>query len=210
VFLSHPDQWDLFAARNFRLHGGLDAGNYGFVYFLFLLAGDVKLSAVLRHWDVVIGVIRLLALMTTAWVVFHSRQRDVRLGVAALLLAHFLTYQHVWEHHMSGVCVLAALLLTVPHRRRHASATLWLCFLLLALPTPFGLLDSAKDPRVWDPSQHWPRYASYVTVLSKVAPTFALYVAVMADLCAGGLLPPGEAIRAATTRARPRPPGARG
>lgn len=29
-------------------------------------------------------------------------------GVCAMLLAHFLTYAHVWEHHMSAVLVLAA------------------------------------------------------------------------------------------------------
>lgn len=54
--------------------------------------------------------------------------------------------------------------------------------LLLALPTPFALLDVTKDASLWDPSLHWPRYAFYVLILPKVLPTMALFLFAVAEL----------------------------
>ena len=200
-FMRHSEQWQVFFNRNFRIYGGFHAGNYGFVYLLRLLVVDGDITVVLQHWGEVVGAFRVLTLTATALLVFHSKRRAVPVAVSALILAHFLTYQHVWEHHMSGVCVLGALLMTVPDRRRLTSAAVLFSLVLLALPTPFALLDVAKDPKVWDPSLQWPRYDSYVLVLSKVVPTLILFLAVVVELCSSGLMSPFEAIRSALTKA---------
>ncbi len=83
-------------------------------------------------------------LAATALLVFHSRESRVRVGVSALLLANFLTYQQVWEHHITGVCVVAAILMTVPNYTRLRYVSVLFCLLLLALPTHFGLMDIGK------------------------------------------------------------------
>jgi hypothetical protein len=46
---------------------------------------------------------------------------------------------------------------------------------VLAVPTLFGILDTAKDPSIGDPSVDWPRWASYLLVLPKVAALWILY-----------------------------------
>jgi hypothetical protein len=200
-FMRHPEQWQVFFDKNLRIYGAPhSAGNYGFVYLLQLLVEDGDSTAVLQHWGKVVGAFRVLTLAATALLVFHSKRRAVPVAVSALILAHFLTYKHVWEHHMSGVCVLGALLMTVPDRHRLTSAAVLFSLVLLALPTPFALFDVAKDPRVWDPSLQWPRYNSYVLVLSKVVPTLILFLATVADLCSSGLMSPFEAIRSALTK----------
>jgi len=206
-FAYHPAQWRTFYKLNFLSKGGLNAGNYGFVYLMSLLANDGHASSVLANWERFVSVTRFVLLGSTALLVFHSRRATVIAGVSALLLAHFLTYQHVWEHHMSAVCVLAAMLMTVPDRGRRRTAATLSCLLLLAVPSPFALLDAAKDPIVFDPALHWPRYASYVNVLSKVVPTVALYVIAMLDISRGGFMSPRAAIRSAwspTTSLLPR------
>ena len=83
---------------------------------------------------------------------------------------------------MSGVVVIGAMLMTIPDRRKTAFAVVLPALLLLALPTPFALLDVTKDASLWDPSLHWPRYAFYVLILPKVLPTMALFLFAVAEL----------------------------
>ena len=128
---------------------------------------------------------------------FHSGRAAVITGVAALILAHFLTYQHVWEHHMTAICVVGAMLLTVPDGTRGRYVAVLCCLFLLAMPSPFGLFDTVKDPSMFDPAAYWPRYASYITVLSKVLPTATLYAMVMFEIFRGGLVTPRQAIETA-------------
>lgn len=198
-FIHEPAQWSIFFQANFMPRGGLHTGNFGFVYLLQLIAEDGGITLLIRHWDTLIGVFRFILLMSTALLVFHSRNSSAREGASALLLAHFLSYQHVWEHQMSGVCVVAAMLMTVSGCKSLRYIAVLLCLLVLALPSPSGLLDVAKDPLVWDPSKNWPRFASYITVLSKVIPTAALYVISMSGVLQCGLRTPRCAIRAALT-----------
>ena len=200
-FMRHPDQWMSFYNTNFVLKGGLDAGNYGLVRLLQLFVEDLQITVIAQHWSNWIRVFRYATLTATALLVFHSKNKSVLVGVSALLLAHFLTYQHVWEHHMSGICVLGAVLLTDHDRRKVSAVAILFSLLLLALPTPFGLLDSSKDPTVWDPSIQWPRYASYLLVLSKVVPCIVLFLFSVTCLCKNGLMSPRDAIRSALTKA---------
>jgi hypothetical protein len=102
------------------------------------------------------------------------------------LLAHFITYQHVWEHHISGILVISAALLTVPQRRKASSAFILGMMLILALPTPFGILDTAKNAALADPAVDWPRVYSYLIVLPKAIPMFALFIMCLVDLSRQG------------------------
>ena len=193
-FLYHPGQWTTFYNANFHPHGGLDAGNYGFVRLLNLVAEDGRMLANPQNWQSWVEILRLVILATVALLVIHSRSKSILVGVSALLLAHFLTYQHTWEHHMSGLCVIAAMLLTVPDRPVFFTKSVFVSLVLLALPTPFGLFDVAKNPSVYDPSVSWPRAAVYLLVLSKVVPTLILFLSCVVYLCKGGLMATGEAM----------------
>jgi hypothetical protein len=144
-------------------------------------------------------------LAATSLLVFHSRRGSVLVGASALLLCHFLTYQHVWEHHMSGVCVLGAVLLTTRDRGKLLTVALVASLLLLSSPTLFGVFDVAKNPLAGDPSVQWPRYASYLIVLSKVIPTLVLYISAMVYLCGRGLVSPVAALRRSVGREATQP-----
>jgi hypothetical protein len=204
-FLRHPDQWPVFFDANFRPQGGLDSGNYGFVRLLWLTLADQHVSLPSDRWDELVASLRFMMLAATSLLVFHSRRRPVLVGASALVLCHFLTYQHVWEHHMSGVCVLGAVLLTVRDRGNLLSAAIVASLLLLSSPTLFGVFDVAKDPLAGDPSGQWPRYASYLIVLSKVIPTLVLYISAMVYLCSRGLVSPVTALRMSFGREAPDP-----
>jgi hypothetical protein len=140
-------------------------------------------------------------LAVTALLVICSRSHSVITGVSALLLAHFLTYPHVWEHHMSGVCVVGAMLLTVPNRNRTSTGVVVFSLCLLALPTPFVFFDVGKDPTVWDPSGQWPEFVSYLLAPSKALPCVLLYLHAVVGLWKAGLLPPRAVLRSALVRA---------
>jgi hypothetical protein len=187
-FLSHPDQRATFVDANFHVVGGLDAGNYGFVRLLNVFATDCYLFFVTDNWDDWIGAFRIVLLSTTALLVLVAKRKAVAASVPALLLAHFLSYQHVWEHHLSGVCVLGAFMLTAADRPKWFTTTVLVSLLVLALPTPFALFDKAKDPTVWDPSIEWNWYANYLVLLPKVVPTIALYLSAICYLGCDGLI----------------------
>ncbi len=186
-FLAHRDQWVIFFDSNFLITGGYHAGNFGLVHLLHLVAEDVLPALDAGRWAVAAGAWRLLVLGGTALVVLVARRQEWRLGVPALLLAHFLTFAHVWEHHLSGVVVLGAVALTVPGLKTSRRWAMWACLVLLALPTPHFFFDSARDPAIWDPAQNWPRYASYLTALAKVLPTAGLYGLILGEVVGAGL-----------------------
>jgi hypothetical protein len=107
-----------------------------------------------------------------------------------MLLAHFASYPHVWEHHMSAVIVLGLLLFVEGAGSRGEAALLAACVLLLALPTPFALFDTARDARAWDPTPAWPLWQRYAILLPRAVPALGLYLAGMAHLVRAGFAPP--------------------
>ncbi len=179
-FLASPGDFKVFYRLNFETPRGFDSGNYGFVYFAFLLVSDLKSSFMVTNWDTVEGILRFVLLGSTAIFVLFSRRNNVILGSVALLLAQFLSYKHVWEHHMSGVVVLGLLLLTVVSSGELSSRKFIFftvgCLVLLALPTPFVFLDRLKDPSVYDPFNKLAPQLRYLLVLPKVLPTLGLYL----------------------------------
>ncbi|MFC1462518.1 glycosyltransferase family 87 protein [Verrucomicrobiota bacterium] len=194
-FILRPDAWHAFYEANMRPFGGMHSGNYGFMHLLYLLIRDCGLSCVIFPWTITAAAVRWAALGGTALLVLFSKRDNAVLGVSALLLAHFISYVHVWEHHCSGIVVLGLLMLTVKYDRRWAVPLIVTSVVLLCLPTPFGVFDQAKNPALWDPAGGWPRYASYVVLLPKVIPTLALYVLCMTTLCRSGFTFPRKHLR---------------
>ena len=185
-FLLHPADWKHFTEANFNLEGGLGTGNHGFLMLLHLMTQDLGISWLSSHWGSATGALRWFILAAAALLVVGSKTRHVILGVCALLLAHFITYQHVWEHHLSAVMVIGALLLAVEAKQKWFVGAVLVSMVLLAIPTPYVLFDVAKDPRLWDPASRWPRAASYLIVLPKVVPTIVLFVVAVLKLCKAG------------------------
>jgi hypothetical protein len=150
---------------------------------------------------------------TTAILAFASRHRErTILGGAALLLAHFLSYAHVWEHHYSGLIPVALLVLLAlarePEASRGSITVVLVALALLALPTTFALQDQARDPAVWDPADRWPPWGSYLPPLCKTLPLLAVFAVSMAALARAGVdLPEALRFRDGPTRRSRRPAG---
>jgi glycosyl transferase family 87 len=171
-FIARPPDYQRFVAVNLNPGGALDSGNYSSLMVLYLAARDLDARWLLTHWAAAVGWLRIAVIAATVLLVVF-KDPPPALGASALLLAHFATYQHIWEHSVSGVVVIAAVLAMLPVRSSHEDRILWACLIVCALPTPFALFD-AKDPRMGDPTVTWPRYAWYLIVLAKALPTVGL------------------------------------
>jgi hypothetical protein len=197
-FSIYPRDLKAFLNANVASPFGHDSGNFGFLRLIDLVTLDLKLTPLTTHWSVLVTGFSLLVLSAVTLIVWLSKSRDVVLGACALLLAHFITYQHVWEHHMSGVVVIGCLLMTIKGEMRSWKPIVLTCLLLLALPTPYVFFDTARDSSIWDAAGTWPRYASYLVILPKVIPTLALFVLCLIKLLQGGLVYPRATARSRT------------
>ncbi|MBA3458653.1 MAG: DUF2029 domain-containing protein [Deltaproteobacteria bacterium] len=177
-FLSYPDEWKAFAKVNFGDTGteGFHGGNYGFLYMVFLamkgIAGPAAVKGFLifaRNWQlVVLGITAILVL----W-----KKPTILTGGLTLALAHMISYKHVWEHHASGAVVLGVFLLVRLNQDR-AWIGRWIalgCVIVLALPTPFVLVDTL-DPHIYDPTPMWSPFWRFTLAASKGLPMFVLWV----------------------------------
>lgn len=204
-FAGQPQQARTFWEVNFSQPvGGMDGGNVGLVYAGYLALQRLCPAWHAAHWSAALGLWRLLVLGASALVVLLARKHDVRVGVALLLLAHFVSYAHVWEHHVSGIIVLGVLLLLASPRadaasagtsgpgprRRWGTLAVAAALVLLALPTPFTYFDAERHPLVVDPSASWSLAARYAVVLSKALPTVVLFVVALRWQLEAGLALP--------------------
>jgi hypothetical protein len=130
-FLNYPRQWEHFARVNFRPEGGFHAGNYGFLQLLHLAQQDIGAQLSYDAWLGWTRAFRLALLAATAGLVLLSRQASPLIGASALLLAHFVTYQHVWEHHFSGILAIGAVLLLSQAAGRKAEWTVMASMLVM-------------------------------------------------------------------------------
>lgn len=185
-FTARPLEFRMFLNINLLTPGALDSGNYGNIYLLWRLAHDLHLAPVVEHWQTVSIGLRVLVLGASGLAVLLSRDDRVVLGSSVMLLAHFVTFGHEWEHHACATVLLGLALLTVPTWSRAATAAIVASVAVLVLPTPFALFDHAKDPTIWDPTVGWPAYARYAVLLPKTIPALALYVIAMGRLCRAG------------------------
>ena len=197
-FSIYPQDLRAFVSANFGSPFGHDSGNFGFLRLIDLLVVDLRLSVLAEHWGVLVAGFAVVVLTAMTLIVWLSKSKDVILGACALLLAHFLTYQHVWEHHMSAVVVIGCLLMTIKNEIRGWKPIVLICLLLLVLPTPYVFFDTARDSGIWDPAIGWPRYASYLIILPKVIPTLALFVLCVTKLWQAGFSYPSAMIRSRT------------
>ena len=200
-FLPNPASWQTFHRANFSSPvGGMDAGNYGVVFLIHQIAFAIPIEWITRDWLGFASSFRTLALVLTSALVCLSRCDRVLIPVSVMILAHFVGYIHVWEHHMSGVVVagLALLLALVlptsskgPPKLAHPHpavlAFVVMAVLALALPTPFALFDQAKDPTIEDPSVDWPLWQRLTLVASKAIPTLVLYGIGLGTLVSAGV-----------------------
>jgi hypothetical protein len=193
-FIQNPSTWTIFLRRNFMLTAGFGSGNYGLIQLLYLAGHDLAFSFLMNHWDIIINSFRVVLFIVIAFLVVLSRNNNPILGACTLLLTHFVTYQHVWEHHMSGVLVIAGLLIVAWEGRAKLITMSLVSMFLLALPTPFALFDITSAPALLDPATSWPRYASYMILLPKVIPVLVLFLLCMFDLWKAGLESPIQAI----------------
>jgi hypothetical protein len=113
----------------------------------------------------------------TAWHVFTGRG-SVMLGCCAMLLAFFVSYLHVWEHHYSAVLLISTVALVemsrTPGRDDAPGRALAVAAILLALPSPFALAGHAF--------QSWTAVTWLLMSLSKGLPTAVAFAAVLRAL----------------------------
>jgi hypothetical protein len=192
-FLAHPQLLRDFYELNF-LQGmdGFGTGNHGFLYLVFLAGRDLGVRWTPQSWRVTASTWQLLILGTTAVLALASRHRErALLGGGALLLAHFLSYAHVWEHHYSGVIPVTLLVLLAlgrsPADNRSAIAVVLVALVMMVLPTTFALQDHARDPAVWDPASGWPPWGPYLPPLCKTVPLLAVFAVAMTKLGGAGV-----------------------
>jgi len=204
-FAAHPEGWDAFRRANLSsLVGGMDSGNHGLLYVVRLGAQDAGWSWLIERWDGFMSAWHATVVIATGIVVWLSRRGGLGVAAAALLLAHLVGYGHVWEHHLSGGIVAGVIALhAVVHPAagtpdRRVAGWLIAALVLLALPTPFALFDTARNVTVWDPSPGWPAWQRYALPLSKAVPTLVLYVACLGWLVRKGGDDPRDRGRAST------------
>lgn len=104
-----------------------------------------------------------------------DRRFDAVTHLALWMSTYFMAYHHVWEHHYVMLLpVLVALAL------QRESPWLWLVYVLLALPTPFCLIDphgqvAVLDAMRWTPIR--PLWQDLAYHASKAVPVLVLYCA---------------------------------
>jgi len=178
-FLFFPQDWTYYWEA--QRHGiTLHAGNLGFQAWLVdlgLRSDFLKQSAVgTFSWlDGLVGLwmggIAGVALLAT----LRPRRPALLESTTLWITAYLLTYKHVWEHHY--VWLLPFLVLLILRTRRPVYLLL---YLLLALPTPFRLLDLPTGPD--DPQPFWGLWTSTFYHASKAWPALALFLVLVVEL----------------------------
>jgi hypothetical protein len=197
-FAAAPEDWTQFRTVNLtRLDPGPQTGNFGLLYTVTIALHECGLqwspdgfAVFARAWQIVlVGVAVVLA--------FRASPRAMTLGAATLLVAYFLAYHHVWEHHYSA-CVLLGLVIlrgcseAESAHHRAWKATAWAALVLVAAPTPFILFDNGD--LTW---ASWPSYQRWLLPLTKSGPLLVLFVAGLRQLWA---CPMNQVARPAATR----------
>lgn len=152
-------------------------GNLGFRQLVF----DAMWSAAdTLHFDIapetyvwaqrgVVAVFLFLPLALT----LLDRHPDITLHISLWMATYFLIYHHVWEHHY---VMLLPVLVTLSMRL--GSRWLWIIYLLLALPTPYALIDPGGQVAVLD-AMRWtpirPLWQDLLYHASKAIPALLLY-----------------------------------
>jgi hypothetical protein len=180
-FSSSPGELSAFAAANFQApQGGLDTGNFSPLYVAYLVARAAGLAPDEAGFLEGAAVFHLGVLAITVVAVFLSRETRLWAGVATVMLAHFVGYVHVWEHHSSAILVIGLIVwlkrreLAVPPGRVWGAAVV-ACLAVLALPTPFALLETDFDGAQWSAAGGLSTAAGLLLASSKALPLTLLW-----------------------------------
>jgi hypothetical protein len=156
-FVQHPASWHAFALQNLGFTQ-LDfiefhAGNLGLQSFLFHVALLFGIPSV-QTWSWVAVLLPTLLGGAATWAMW--RMPSPRTGIILALLLLPLAFKHVWEHHYVALLPALALLWEPWAASRRHRVFLGVCFVLLALPTPFALQPGTPgtDPE-WIWSAEW-------------------------------------------------------
>jgi hypothetical protein len=183
-FLLYPGSLNAFL-RNFTSEPPwFQLGNLGFrqlVFDVMWSLGDTfganlpEALYVGAQW-IVVG----LFLALPAALILLDRRPDVLKHLALWVTAYFIIYHQVWEHHYVMLLpVLVALSL------KRTSPWLWAIYALLALPTPFYLIDPRGQVAVLDAMRWTPIRPLWQDVLyhaAKAVPALLLYGWLVAGL----------------------------
>ena len=144
------------------------------IYVLLLASTGVWVPEIVS-WlpSLVVGV----TICLTAWLVLR-RHGSALLGCCAMLLAFFLAYLHVWEHHYAAVVLITAIaFVEVAKGSAHGDTNrqaLGIAAILLALPSPFVFVGPAF--------QSWTVASWLLMSVSKGLPTALAFAAVVGAL----------------------------
>lgn len=170
-FSSPSASWRSFFHLNFGGPGSVpaDAGNFGLSYLLHRAASGLSLRSAATPW--LQGALVAATLGAATLLIVRRRDPPLLPSIALLVLAHQLSYKHVWEHHYVLVLPMGLLLLRHLYEDR-AMRRLILCLLaLLALPSPFIFFDRPGG----DPGAAWPLLVQLLIPASKALPTLGLF-----------------------------------
>lgn len=176
-FVLVPGSMDAFMRNFYSEPPWFQFGNLGFRQLVFdtmWSAGDVlgiEIPATV-YAGVQRAVVGLLLLVPLALTVL-DRRLNVVTHLCLWMTTYFCVYHHVWEHHY--VMVLPVLVVL---SMRDESPWLWGVFVLLALPTPFYLIDpqgqvAVLDAMRWTPIR--PLWQDLAYHASKAVPILVLY-----------------------------------
>jgi hypothetical protein len=102
-----------------------------------------------------------------------DRRLDAVTHLSLWMATYFLAYHHVWEHHY-----VMALPVLVTLSMRDDSPWIWGVYVLLALPTPYCLIDPHRQVAVLD-AMRWtpirPLWQDVAYHASKAVPILVLY-----------------------------------
>ena len=106
-FVAHPVAWEAFARWNFANEAlAMGSGNFGLHYAVHLALQALGVSLAPETWSQLASAWRLIALSAASAVALVTRRSSVMIGGTGMLLVHFVTYGHVWEHHYSAVVLV--------------------------------------------------------------------------------------------------------
>ncbi|HEY0839060.1 MAG TPA: glycosyltransferase 87 family protein [Vulgatibacter sp.] len=171
-FLHLPDTWPTFVGMNLAPTSvaPANAGNYGFAFFeQLILLKAFRLRG--EYWPLVQRAGTLVALGAALALAARRRGLPLLSGIAALMLAHQVTYKDVWEHHYSMVLPMGLFLLRDNLEHRRFTCLIGAALVALALPTPFVLWDRPGG----DPAGAWNLAQQLAVPGAKALPALFLF-----------------------------------
>lgn len=118
----------------------------------------------------------LLVVGTALYVTFKTTRVEGPELFLLWLLAFFLFYKHVWEHHYVMLLPVFVLLYyqVVAGRLDLPRPVFWTAFVIIALPTAFITID--RSPVMFDPELSWEPWKSFLYHLPKPLAVLVLFV----------------------------------